>query len=203
MVSSYDLKPALQARLRPLARRLAARGVTPNEVTLAALAFAALGGLLILLAPDATWPLVLLPLILFLRLALDALDGMLAREHGMASDLGIALNEIADVLSDAFLYLPLAAVPGVPAGLIVVTVVFGIIAEMAGVVAAQLSGKRRQDGPRGKSDRAVCFGGIALLLAFDAGPDGAWLQIFLLLMIALIGLSMVSRIRGGLRDAGR
>jgi CDP-diacylglycerol--glycerol-3-phosphate 3-phosphatidyltransferase len=120
----------------------------------------------------------------------------------MDTPLGASLNEMADVLSDALLYLPLAAVPGVPGYLIVIIVVLGVIAEMAGVVAAQLGGRRRSDGPMGKGERAVALGGIALLLGLGAGP-GTWLDIALLLVVGLIALTMITRIRGGMRDAVR
>ena len=53
----------------------------------------------------------LVPLVLFKRMALNAIDGMLAREHGMKSALGGFLNELADVISDAAIYLPFACCP--------------------------------------------------------------------------------------------
>ena len=55
---------------------------------------------------------VYLPPVLLARMALNAVDGMLAREHAMQSALGAILNELGDVLSDTALYLPLAAAPG-------------------------------------------------------------------------------------------
>lgn len=202
MASTFGVTRALQEQLRPLARRLAARGTSPSEVMFASLVVSALGGLLILLAPRAAWPLILLPVFLLLRMAIQAVSDVLAREHGMESQIGASLGEMADVISDALLYLPLAAVPGVPGHLVVIIVVLGVIAEMAGVVAAQLGGQRRTDGPMGKAERAVAIGGIALLLGLGAGP-GTWLDVALLVVIGLIGLTMVNRIRGGMRDAGR
>ena len=44
--------------------------------------------------------LLLLPAVLFLRMALNAIDGMLAREHNQKSALGAILNELGDVFSD-------------------------------------------------------------------------------------------------------
>ena len=80
-MSLYELKPRFQALLRPLTRRLAAGGVTANQVTLAAGAISILLGALLCLAPSR--PLfLLLPLWLFARMALNAIDGMLAREFG-------------------------------------------------------------------------------------------------------------------------
>jgi hypothetical protein len=40
------------------------------------------------------------PTWLFLRTALDAIDGMLPRQHGQRSRLGACPNEIGDVVSD-------------------------------------------------------------------------------------------------------
>ncbi len=112
MPSIYDLKPRFQSLLRPLVRRLAEAGVSANHVTIAAVLLSFLIGGLIALNPMAKWPLLLMPIALFIRMALNAIDGMLAREHGMKSSLGAILNEIGDVLSDTALYLPIALVPG-------------------------------------------------------------------------------------------
>jgi CDP-diacylglycerol--glycerol-3-phosphate 3-phosphatidyltransferase len=101
MASLYDIKPRFQAYLRPYADRLAAHGITANQVTLAAVALSIAVGLLLWLWPGAVLPLLLLPLALFARMALNAIDGMLAREHGQASNEGAILNEIGDMVSDA------------------------------------------------------------------------------------------------------
>ena len=92
MASLYDWKPAFQDRLRPYAERLHENGITPNQVTLAALALSTFEGALLLTSPGAWFPLLLLPVVLFLRLALNAIDGMIAREHGLASKRGKVLN---------------------------------------------------------------------------------------------------------------
>src|SRR5689334_22253802 len=107
MASVYDLKPRFQTLLRPLVRTLAAHGVTANQVTVAA-AVLSIAAALVLAALAGSRPsLVLMPLVLFLRMALNAIDGMLAREHGQKSRLGAVLNEAGDVVSDAALYLAL------------------------------------------------------------------------------------------------
>ena len=108
MPSVYDLKPRFQALLRPLVRALARPACTPTSVTVAALLLRGRRGALPAARPP---PVVLLalPAWLFLRMALNAIDGMLAREHGMTTTLGAVLNEVGDVLADLALYLPLAA----------------------------------------------------------------------------------------------
>jgi CDP-diacylglycerol--glycerol-3-phosphate 3-phosphatidyltransferase len=201
LATIYDLKPRFQGLLRPSTRWLAASGVTANQVTVAAAALSVATGVLIVAWPDRRWPLLLLPAVLFARMALNAVDGMLAGEHDMKTRLGTFLNELGDVVSDSALYLPLALVPGVPPALVVVLVVLAVIAEMTGVIAVQVGATRRYDGPLGKSDRAFAFGALGLLLGagVSAGP---WLTAALVLMIALAGWTIVNRARRALRDGG-
>ncbi len=164
MPTIYDLKPHFQTVLRPIADRLAKGGITPNQITIAALLLSIGTGLLVALAARHGRLLLLVPGVLLARMALNAIDGMLAREHAMQTSLGAVLNELGDVVSDAVLYLPFAFIPGINAVLVVILVVLAMVSEMAGVVAVQIGAPRRYDGPLGKSDRAFLFGLIALIL---------------------------------------
>lgn len=75
----YQIKPLFQSLLRPTMFWLYKHHVTANHITLAALALSLLTGLLLMLAAQPILFL-LLPIVLFIRMALNALDGMLARE---------------------------------------------------------------------------------------------------------------------------
>ncbi len=200
MASIYDIKPAFQALLRPLTRRLAAAGVTANQVTiLAALPSAGVGGCVAWQA-QARWPLALVPGFLFVRMALNAIDGMLAREHGQKSRLGAVLNEIGDVAADTALYLPLALVPGFSAPAVIVVCLLAVISEMTGVVGLQIGASRRYDGPMGKSDRATVFGVLALVTALGV-PTSPWLPAALWLTAALLVATIVNRARRALAES--
>lgn len=196
MASIYQLKPAFQSLLRPLVRTLARAGVTANQVTVAAVALAMATGLLLIVCRDRH-VLLLLPLALFLRMALNAIDGMLAREHGQASKLGAILNELGDVVADAAMYLPLALRPEFHALPLVVLVVLAIVAEMTGVIGVQIGASRRYDGPFGKSDRAFVFGALGLLLGLGVA-GGSWLAWLLWLLVALSVLTIANRARHAL-----
>lgn len=198
MPSIYDLKPAFQRLLRPIANGLATHKVTPNQVTMAALILSYLTGLLIGLNPSAVWPLLLLPVILLVRMVLNAIDGMIAREHQQKSAFGTFLNEIGDVLSDSFLYLPFAFIPGVSPLLVVAIVLLASVAEMTGVVAIQIGASRRYDGPMGKSDRAFAFGLMALLLAFRVNTT--MINSMLGLVLILLMVTIMNRINQALRE---
>lgn len=197
----YDLKPAFQNLLRPMCKKLAAAGYTANQVTVAAVLLSIIVGLLFALNPTAGWAALLIPVWLFLRMALNAIDGMLAREHNMQSDLGGILNELGDVVADTALYLPFAVVPGIPAMLVVAVVLLSILTEMAGVVAVQIGASRRYDGPMGKSDRAFVFGLLALLLGLGINP-GWWSTAGLAAVAVLAVLTTVNRSVRALEERG-
>jgi CDP-diacylglycerol--glycerol-3-phosphate 3-phosphatidyltransferase len=213
MPSIYQIKPRFQALLRPLVQGLAAAGVTANQVTLAAAVLSIAAGAY--LAQEAARPVVwfLLPVVLFVRMALNAIDGMLAREHGQRSALGAFLNELCDVISDAALYLPFALIPGkqlegiidmpplpgVEPIIVIVAVLLAALSEMAGVVAIQVGAERRYDGPMGKSDRALAFGFLAVLVGIDILP-AARLSWAIGLLALLTAWTIVNRVRAGLRQ---
>lgn len=202
MVSIYDLKPGFQTLLRPITRGLASCGVTANQVTLFAAALSIAAGACIVVWPAERWPLLLVPVMLFVRMALNAIDGMLAREHGMKSNLGAILNEIGDVVSDSALYLPLALVSGFRPELVVAAVLLAAISEMAGVVAVQIGASRRYEGPMGKSDRALVFGLICLLL-WCGVETGLWLDLVLGAILLLLLVTICNRGRRALREVGQ
>jgi phosphatidylglycerophosphate synthase len=201
MPSIYDLKPRFQALLRPLVKSLAEAGVTANHVTIAAMIVSFIVGAAIVLFPAEKWLLLLMPLALFVRMALNAIDGMLAREYKMKSSLGAILNELGDVLSDTALYLPLGLIPGVNSIYIVAITILAIVSEMTGVVALQIGAQRRYDGPMGKSDRAFAFGLLCLLLGIGIQP-AFWVDAILLITLGLLLVTIVNRARRALAEIG-
>lgn len=197
--SIYQLKPRFQQLLLPVVRALYRLGVTANQVTLFACLVSITIGLVLYLAPLPHGWFALLPVWLFLRMALNAIDGMLAREFGQKSQLGAYLNELTDVLSDAALYLPFAFLPHFAPLWVCAVIGLAIISEYAGVLGLMVGATRRYDGPMGKSDRAFVFGALGLAVALGLPPAGwAWLMPVL---CALLGLTIVNRVRAGLAEA--
>lgn len=200
-MSIYDLKPKFQNLLRPLVIKLEQRGVTANQVTLTACAISVILGLILTALSGYHWLFILIPIWLFVRMALNAIDGMLAREFNQKSRLGGYLNEITDVVSDAALYLPFAFVypfDGLQIGLIIW---LSALTEFCGVL-GQVQGKtRRYDGPLGKSDRAFLFGVLGLVYVFvPTLPD--FLYGLLWVDIILLIVTCVNRVKSGLAEVG-
>ena len=199
MPSIYDLKPGFQSLLKPLVKALHAHGVTANQVTLTAVALSFMGGGMIAWKPDEAWPLLVLPLVLLVRMGLNAIDGMLARDFAQQSKLGAMLNELGDVISDAALYLPLAWLPMVYPPLVVGIVILSILSEMTGVVAVQIGARRQYQGPMGKSDRAFWLGAMAFALGVGAAP-GNWLNWLFGVMLVMLLITITNRVRTALKE---
>lgn len=198
MPSVYDLKPAFQRMLRPLLRRMAGMGVTANQVTIAAMVVSIAAGAVIVWQPVPR-TLFLLPAVLFLRMALNAMDGMLAREFDQKSRLGALLNELGDVASDTALYLPLALVPCFSAWLVFGIVLLSALSELTGVLGLMIGASRRYDGPMGKSDRAFVFGALGLALGFGV-QSGRWLAWLLASILALLLVTIFNRAHRALKE---
>ncbi len=201
-MSIYALKGRFQDLLRPGVRGLYRAGITANTVTV-------LAAVVSLLVAAAVWrwaparPLLYLalPLWMLLRMALNAVDGMLAREFGQQSRLGAYLNELCDIVADAALYLSLLSVPGVNPTALWALTWMAAVCEYAGVLGVMVGASRRYDGPMGKSDRAFVIGLIGVLLA-PGWIDGAIVGGIAWAAAALCVLTSWRRVRQGLAEIG-
>jgi len=199
-VTLYDVKPKFQSLLRPLTRRLFDLGVTANQVTVIAMVVSVALGVLVGVDAGQRALFLLVPVWLFLRMALNAVDGMLAREFGQKSALGAYLNELSDVVSDAALYLPFARVAPFDLAGVGAVALAAAISEMAGALGPMVGAPRRYDGPMGKSDRALLFGALGLWIGLDLRlPDiASWLMP---IVVVLIAWNVVQRVRNGVAAA--
>ena len=203
-MSIYLLKPRFQALLRPLVRQLHAAGATANQVTVAACVISVALGLwltfMLTTGQAIRNAFLLVPLWMFLRMALNAVDGMLAREFGQQSKLGAYLNELTDVIADAALLLPFAWIAPFNPAWVGAVIFLAALAEFAGVLGIMVGATRRYDGPLGKSDRAFVFGALALWIGLG-GTLPVWLQWLMPLLAVLLCWTIVNRVRAGLREA--
>ena len=198
-MSIYELKPKFQNLLCPLVKRLYNVGITANQVTLTACILSILLGVLLTKFADISALFFLLPIWMFLRMALNAIDGMLAREFNQKTPLGGYLNEATDVVSDTALYLPFAFVAPFGWGVISLVIFLAFMSEFLGVLGQVHGSGRRYDGPMGKSDRAFVFGLIGTIYAVF-GQLPSWFSWVLYAVALLLGLTCVNRVRMGLKS---
>lgn len=193
MISVYQLKPKFQALLQPLLRRLRSWGVSPNLLTLLGMVLSLAMGIFAFYG-DRTIALILMPIVLLLRMALNALDGMMARQYNLQSKMGALLNEIGDVVSDIVLYYPLYVLFAMDQIWIMCFLLLSVLNEFAGLLGQALGGARRYDGPMGKSDRALVVGVLSLLFLFKA-PIYWYLTWIWMVVFCLLIWSTLKRLR--------
>jgi len=199
MVSIYQLKSRFQTVLRPFVKKLNDYSITANQITLVACLGSLLVTLIVIFTLPYLWVLWLIPIWMFVRMALNAIDGMLAKEFGQKSNLGAYLNELCDVISDSALFIILFYLPDISWVLIVILIISSFLSEYAGVLGTLVGASRRYDGPMGKSDRALLYGLISVGLALGWLPT-EWVNMVLIVMIILLFFTIVNRVRSGLRE---
>lgn len=197
MISIYNIKPKFQKFLSPALHSLYKAGITANQITSASLVLSLIIGLAFWFAADYPVLFLGLPIGLFLRMALNALDGMMARTYHQQSKKGEVLNEIGDVVSDLFIYFPLIRYEYDAIYWVVGFICLSVVNEFAGILGKAVSGQRRYEGPMGKSDRAFVMGIYGLLCFFHVGFRFYSTYIFVFFILLLI-ISTFARIKNTL-----
>ena len=196
----YDIKPRFQALLRPMVKQMASIGITANQVTLAAALGSVIVGIILAVYSHISLLFLLVPIWMFVRMALNAVDGMLAREFDQKSKLGAYLNEVCDVVSDAALYLPFALVAPFDVVNVALVVFLAILTEFVGVLGLTVGASRRYDGPLGKSDRAFVFGALGLWVGI-AGSLPAWVSWLMPVLSVLLTITIFNRVKRALAES--
>ena len=197
MISVYDLKSKFQNLLRPVCNKMAALDITANHVTISTLILNLLYAFLLSLNIQVLW--LLLPAFLFIRMALNAIDGMLAREHNMKSKLGMALNELGDVIADTALFIPFILIAPQSFWYVFAFIMMAILTEFCGFLTFMMSGARQYQGPMGKSDRAALTGILGFLIGLGINIPAYFPLIFGLAAL-LCAWSCLNRIQSALKN---
>jgi CDP-diacylglycerol---glycerol-3-phosphate 3-phosphatidyltransferase len=190
----YATKGAVNARLVPLVDRLARAGVTPDQVTLAAVPVAVIGGACLLLSTSLPALLLAVPVLAVLRLVLNLIDGNMARRTGKIHPRGELYNELGDRLADVAMLAPVAFLPGASPQIVLLGVLVGVMASYVGITARAAGGERIYRGILSKPGRMALLVACSLW-AFIAGPADtlAW-TVFGPILLAGTTLTLLERI---------
>jgi CDP-diacylglycerol--glycerol-3-phosphate 3-phosphatidyltransferase len=190
----YSLKPAFVRSLRKVEDILVARNVSADVLTFAAIpvslaagACIAAGGLL----EEPLWWLPV-PFLCLTRLALNALDGSVARRTGTARPLGLVFNEVADRGSDALMIGATAfvATPVLAAAAVAATFTTSI----AALLSVHLVGERDASGPMGKADRVMVLA-FASLLALALTSDEPFIVADIVILVGAPATAVLRIVR--------
>jgi len=188
-----------KGNFQKVVRWMAGSWMSANQATLFALCFVvltAIGFYVGLTYSNYRWLLLLVPIFLILRMAMNALDGMLAREYGTGSVAGELFNEGLDIVGDTICYGSLFFIPNPPHLSLTLFLILAWMAEYVGVLGKGLPGgvRRHETFLGGKPDRAVWMGGLALLL-YIFPPIVEKIDVYLLIVSCFVFLTSVVRVR--------
>lgn len=200
MISVYKLKPKFQQLLTPILLFLHKKKITANQITISSILLSVIIGILFWNADVSKWFFLSLPIGLLIRMALNALDGMMARKFNQTSKLGEVLNEVGDIISDVIIFFPLLKFQPESLYLIIVFIILSIINEFAGLLGKVVGKERRYDGPMGKSDRALILGLYGLIVFFGVDISHYSPYIFGLIILLLL-ISTYTRLKKSLHEA--
>ena len=162
----YSIKPAFRNLLSGLLPFL--KPIHPDILTWGAVVCSIGVGFLFTLAEAHRILFLAIPVLLFIRIALNALDGLLAQATGKARAFGEVLNEATDRLSDiavlcGIAYSSLSSLAwGLPA---IIAVLFS---SYIGILGKAVGTNRQYGGILGKADRMLWIG-LSCLVAFFIG----------------------------------
>jgi len=199
LISIYEIKPKFQQLLMPIVDWMRKIGMTPNQVTILALLLSIAMGIILSIFHENKWIYILMPIVMFVRMALNAIDGVMAKRYQMKSHLGLLLNELGDVISDLFLFIPFVFIAEDYGIGIMLFISLSIISEMAGVTVQVIGSSRRYDGPMGKSDRAFIVGFISFLIFVHLNIIPYLHFVFYVCSILML-INIYNRITNGLKE---
>jgi len=201
--SLYSLKNWFQRKLGGLVSFLCFLNVSANHVTFFSVLISAFTGFFIFFISNKEEMRVyflIVPVLFFVRIILNILDGLIAKKRKINSGFGMILNEVSDVVSDALVFLPFLFVKELNVVFLVLFVFFSFLSEFAGAVAFMVCKKRSVAGPMGKPDRLFVFGLISISIAV-----GFWVEKLndvLILTNTLLLLTIYNRLQSALRANG-
>ena len=190
-ISIYKLKTKFQNLLMPICEKLVKLEVSPNQITVTTVLLNIVFAGLIYKFNDYKLIYLTVPVFLFLRMALNALDGMIANKFNQKTKMGVFYNEAGDIVSDTVFFYVFLRVIGINEVYNLLFVFLSILSEYVGVTAMMVDNKRHYEGPMGKSDRAFLISLLAIVYYFIGNK---YFDYVLILAIVLLVFTIFNRI---------
>jgi phosphatidylglycerophosphate synthase len=206
MMSENDARRPLKIRgvkiVKSIAQSLSRRDITPNQISVASVFFAAFSALSFLLFSyqNAWWLLILAALFIQLRLLCNLFDGMVAVEGGKSSPSGELFNDIPDRITDPMILIAAGyainmvswgAEIGWCAGL------FAVLTAYVRTLSASIGAPVDFKGPMAKQHRMAVLTVACVLTVIEIFIWGSHYLLLLALIIIAVG-SVVTCIRRAL-----
>ena len=192
------LKSRQSSAARGAASWLAGRGVRPNLISLASMAFAVLAGAALAVVPSAGGEAALLAaaaLCIELRLVCNLLDGLVAVEGGLGGPTGELFNDVPDRIADPVVLVCAGYAAGVPelgwaAGIL------ALLTAYIRVLGGSLGLDQDFSGPMAKQQRMAVVAAACVLAAVVTVADGySEVPLVTALLVVVAGSALTAALR--------
>lgn len=187
----YSIKPLFQKSLKPLFNLCVRNNVHPDVINLLALIMSLFTGVALLYASNYKILFLAVPLLVLLRIAFNALDGLVARAQGVSSKIGEVYNELYDRLSDIVIFVFLAFAEYANAKLVLIALAAVLLNSYLGILGKSAGGSRVYKGFIGKADRMLYLGIVSIISYFTLAL--IYWEIFIIFILAGTVLSSIQR----------
>ena len=161
----YSIKPKFQQSLSPIKKFLIKKKIHPTQINIFALIISITGGLALYYAKEYPLLLIYIPIMAFVRTALNALDGMIARETKIKNTkFGEVLNEFTDRISDVVIFLGIAFAPYSSFKISSIAIIIILLNSYLSIVSKAAGGSRQYGGLTGKADRMIYLSVASILV---------------------------------------
>lgn len=188
----------ISSREHPLAQRIAAalahhRRISPNQISLLSMVFAAIGATLLAFFPNP-FTFICAALTAQMRLLCNLFDSMVAVEGGWKTPVGEMFNELPDRVSDSLFYIALGYAAQLP-WLGYLAALFAVGTAYIRVFGGSLGLAQSFRGPFAKQQRMAVFTLACLCAAFLAIWDKAVLPLQIAAWLIALGSALTCLLR--------
>lgn len=199
MKNATDARRPLKVRevglAKAVARSLSQKNITPNQISITSVVFAAIGAACLLLSGQyggitAMVLLLLAALSIQLRLLCNLFDGMVAVEGGKSTPSGELFNDIPDRIADPLLLVAAGYAVSSSAWVVELGWCAGLLAVMTAYVrtlSASIGAPVNFAGPMAKQHRMAVLTIACVVAALEAITSGTQWALLLALLIIVVG----------------
>ena len=163
----YSIKPKFQKFLLPLKNLFIKLKIHPTTINILALLISITGALTLYYSQFYLLLLIYIPLMAFVRTALNALDGIIARELKVQNQkFGEVLNETIDRISDSVIFSAFLFTPFTNTPLAAITIILILLNSYLSIVSKAAGGSRIYSGFMGKADRMFYLSLASIIMLF-------------------------------------
>jgi CDP-diacylglycerol--glycerol-3-phosphate 3-phosphatidyltransferase len=193
----YSTKSKWQLVLRPFVTVCVRKRIHPDWFTYSALVFSFVAAFALWRAGVQRWWLWLAPPCMLMRLALNLMDGQVARELGLDDPWGEVKNEFGDRIADVAIFLGISFGGYADVSLVTLALAMILCVSYLGVFGKALGGPRVYGGIFGKGDRMISLAVFTLYPLLSGNLESInWYLVFASVAAVITILQRLRTIHG-------